>query len=419
MMMRMQRLSILVVLSVLAGKSLAFAPQHAGARLVQRIALSAEPPTSESIQDDIEDMRTQAKERLKALNQKMEAWKSEKPVSVASEVTKEEKAVVATFTTTKKTKKENDALLKGVPSIPKEGTRSIQPLQQQQQRPARKPGDMDLLDDTRWKIVFNIGREPNTWMPAKWARSGERLLFHCVVDLTEEPLYERDDFFQGIAGAKVLQVVEAWVVPTGVGAASRGRRPISVKETGGYKVVPEKGPMGTDVLRLYIELQEEVHSAPGTDVYCPIGRVYGTCGYFTMHSTPANEVPWKEVLAQEHRAAKTAYDQAQMEVDSDENLISWDKMKNMKQVMDLRGKLNSVTERLRAAREFEPDKAQLRRSRDGRVALTREGGVCCKVTKGLAVEYHILGKMELASVKHDDEGHEHDHDSDRLNKLRP
>ena len=46
----------------------------------------------------------------------------------------------------------------------------------------------------------------------------------------------------------------------------------------------------------------------------------------------------------------------------------------------------------------EPDRALLRLSQDQSVGLTKEGGVCCRVHKGLAIEYHILGKFETASM---------------------
>ena len=35
-----------------------------------------------------------------------------------------------------------------------------------------------LLDNTRWRLMLNIGRENNTWMPKTWGISGERLLMN-------------------------------------------------------------------------------------------------------------------------------------------------------------------------------------------------------------------------------------------------
>ncbi len=46
----------------------------------------------------------------------------------------------------------------------------------------------------------------------------------------------------------------------------------------------------------------------------------------------------------------------------------------------------------------EPDKGLLLFLRDGDVGLTKEGGVCCWVNKGVVVEYHILGRFSIASV---------------------
>jgi hypothetical protein len=285
------------------------------------------------------------------------------------------------------------------------------------QRTSKSNSDQnkDLLDDTRWKIVFNIGRERGTWMTEKWGASGDRLLFQVVVDLTEEPLYERDEFFQGVAGQKKLEIVEAWVFSTGVGAASRGRQPVAVKSQGGYKVLPGKGPAGTDILRLYIELTDKVQSKADSDVYCPAGRVYGTCGYFATpgvlqdrSSGGGRDQPYsKDILMDEQRRLSRQYKQIEEEQEEDKRLVSWDQMKRMKKLMELRIQLDRVATELQRAREWEPEKSQLRMSQDGRVSLTKEGGVSCNVRKGLALEYHILGKMELASVKHEDDD---DHD---------
>ena len=60
----------------------------------------------------------------------------------------------------------------------------------------------------------------------------------------------------------------------------------------------------------------------------------------------------------------------------------------------------------------EPTKDSLRLSRDQAVGLTQEGGICCKKQNGLALEYHILGKFEIASI----ENREH---SDYKDILRP
>jgi hypothetical protein len=46
--------------------------------------------------------------------------------------------------------------------------------------------------------------------------------------------------------------------------------------------------------------------------------------------------------------------------------------------------------------------------------------VCRKVPKGLAVEYHILGRVEVASIKPDDAALEHDEYRDLVeHKLHP
>jgi hypothetical protein len=138
-------------------------------------------------------------------------------------------------------------------------------------------GRHERLDGTRWKLGFNLGREPGTWMPPAWGASGSRLYFEVVVDFLAEPnLDERDDFFLGRAGCKRLRVLDAWMFPTGTGSDSRGRRTIRASEGGTYKVLPGQGPRGTDIVRFCLDIADDgvVHD----DVNCPVGRLYGTCG---------------------------------------------------------------------------------------------------------------------------------------------
>jgi hypothetical protein len=76
----------------------------------------------------------------------------------------------------------------------------------------------------------------------------------------------------------------------------------------------------------------------------------------------------------------------------------------MKEQWDVRFKAERVAKKLQLAKQQDPERAQLRLSTKGNVGLTREGGVCCKVHKDVAVEYRILGRMEFGCVeKHDDE----------------
>ena len=68
-------------------------------------------------------------------------------------------------------------------------------------------------------------------------------------------------------------------------------------------------------------------------------------------------------------------------------------------MMDLRVQANELQKRMNECAVQNPDRSILRFSRDQSVGLTREGGLCCKVQKGLAIEYHILGKFEIASME--------------------
>lgn len=253
-----------------------------------------------------------------------------------------------------------------------------------------------LLEDTRWRLMLNIGREPGTWMPKDWGVSGDRLRMHLEMEFSAEQLYEREEFLNGISGARVLNVIheEAHIAPS----MREGGRSVRVK-SGGWRVAPSEGPMGTNVLRFYFDLEEKTQHR-GSDVYCPLGRIFCTCGYFpmTQRNNRIHYVSEKETLKQAMDDLGIQYEALVKQNEQDTNLISWSKLQRSKQLMDLRMEANKLNHRMHEAHVREPDKSLLRLSQDQSVGLTKEGGVCCRVNKGLAIEYHILGKFETASM---------------------
>mmetsp|Transcript_26284 Transcript_26284/g.39803 ORF Transcript_26284/g.39803 Transcript_26284/m.39803 type:complete len:84 (+) Transcript_26284:1064-1315(+) len=68
-------------------------------------------------------------------------------------------------------------------------------------------------------------------------------------------------------------------------------------------------------------------------------------------------------------------------------------------MFDLLNENQKLTERMREARIQEPQKDMLRFTENGTTALTKEGGLSCKVMKGLTMEYHILGRFSIASCE--------------------
>lgn len=265
---------------------------------------------------------------------------------------------------------------------------------------------LNLLDDTSWKIVYNIGREKGTWMPKDWAVSGDRLLFQCTVHFTKDPLPQQqyyDEFFHGPTDTKLLIVKDAFIIPRGVGDSSVGRRSLPVQQMGAYKVCRNQGPCGTDIVRFYIELTDVV-TVPDheSDVYCPAGRIYATCGYFPM---PPKHDPAKpslrEKAQEEYNAALHDYENVQFQLESDtRGLLNVYHLKLIKQSWNAKKHMDNMAIQLREARQREPEKSQLRLSTDQTIGLTREGGVCSKVHKGLALEYHILGQIEVGFNSH-------------------
>ncbi len=263
---------------------------------------------------------------------------------------------------------------------------------------------INLLDETSWKIVYNIGRERGTWMPKEWGISGDRLLFQCTVQFTKDPLQDRqyyDEFFHGYTDTKQLLVKDAFIIPRGVGDSSVGRRPLPVQPKGAYKVCRNQGPCETDIVRLYIELTDVV-TVPdhNSDVYCPSGRIYATCGYFPIQSKlDPTKHSLRDKSQKEYNEALHEYEGIQLQLDSDtRSFLKVDHLKLMKKSWDTKQHVDKMAQQLRDARQREPEKDQLRLDMAQKIGLTREGGVCCKVHKGLALEYHILGKVEVGCM---------------------
>ncbi|KAG7349823.1 hypothetical protein IV203_012420 [Nitzschia inconspicua] len=261
---------------------------------------------------------------------------------------------------------------------------------------------LKLLDNTRWRLMLNVGREPGTWMPKTWGISGDRLYLNLEMEFTEDHLYERDEFFNGVSGSKVLHIIhnEGNLAPSML----EGGRRVRIRD-GGWRVVPNEGPMGTTVLRFYFDLEEETRHQ-GSDVYLPSGRVYCTCGYFPMagRSGAHGEESTRETLEKELRGLEVQYEKLSSQMELDDSLFSLDKLKRAKDMMDIRVEAERIGKAVQTARVREPDRSLLRLSQDQSVGLTREGGVCCKKQKGVAVEYHILGHFEIASIPNREHG---------------
>jgi len=277
---------------------------------------------------------------------------------------------------------------------------------------------LQRLNDTRWRMMLNIGRERGTWMPDEWGASGERLYLQLELEFSSSPLSdEGDDFLNGHSHTKVLRVVhnEASLSPT----LTEGSRKVRVRN-GAWRVAPYEGPMGTTVLRFYVELEEQT-SHQDSDVWCPAGRVYCTCGYFPMYHDPVTglvstgsvpssistsshiaPVSLKDALQEEQSQIASQYEALARANNEDPAILSWDKLKRSSKMMKLKQQATKLAHKRHELNIKEPDKSVLRLSQDQIVGLTRHGGVCCKVHKGLAIEYHMLGKFEIASTKNRD-----------------
>ena len=173
---------------------------------------------------------------------------------------------------------------------------------------------------------------------------------------------------------------------------NEGERTYKVKD-GGWQISQGDGPMGTDLLRFYIEVDEEI-SHTGGDVSVPKGRVFCSCGYFPFLLKAESNV--KEVYMNELKSLDEQISNLQKKKDETKNPIEGFKISQ--EIGKARRQAERVSEQMFNLSVTEPDKKLLRFTKDEDVGLTKEGGVCCRVQKGPITEYHILGRFSSACV---------------------
>lgn len=227
-------------------------------------------------------------------------------------------------------------------------------------------------------------------MPKDWGISGERLILNLDITFTDKQLYEREEFLGSMGGAKILKVKnnESTLSPT----ITQGSRNIKVLD-GGWRIAQGSGPMNTDLLRFYVEIEEQI-SRKESDVYCPKGRIYSSCGYFPSKRQLSG---FKERIKQQLDSMILKAEKLDEEI-ANEGPFSLTRFKKSAELFRLKVEMQETGEKLMSASVVEPNSSLLKLSQDGSVALTREGGICCKVKKGITIEYHILGKFSIASV---------------------
>jgi hypothetical protein len=259
MMMMYQLVALLWAVSEIHGLTVptSFRVRSKGLHMAPNEIMSAKDE-ADSMRAEIEEMRQEAFKRLEILNKQVHDKEDHavsdesKEVSVV-QITKSESVQLKAETTEPLIATKNVA----TPEAPLSG-KELTALQDNRNR-------IELLHGTTWKITLNIGREPGTWMPKSWGESGERLLLNLIVEFSPEQLYEREEFLASMSGAKVLKIIDSELT---VGPSLKeGSRKIAVKD-GGWRIAPVEGPAETDLLRFYVEIEEDAQHN-GCDVYCP------------------------------------------------------------------------------------------------------------------------------------------------------
>jgi len=259
---------------------------------------------------------------------------------------------------------QDDPLTRSVP-VPKSEDITLS-TQQDMHTMSSKPNEMlrkpslnrrenDLLVDTDWRILLSVGREPGTWMPKTWGVSGERLFVSLEVVFSDEQLYEREDFLGSIGDARVLKVLNDEVT---LGPGIReGSRTYKVKG-GGWRIAKGQGPMGTDLLRFYIECDSEIRHKGG-DVYVPAGRIYATCGYFPMNHPRS----WEKANLERNLEDIQIRGERKQEEMSKEGTFSLKRFSLYRELVQLKIDAENITSKLNDARVRDPDMSLLREFR--------------------------------------------------------
>lgn len=360
--------------------------------------------TEDEIREDISRLEKEASERLQNLMDQMDdlmAFDSPPESSSTSNLSPEDSTIPSKSATMDSPKSLVDPVTTVAASTtpptqkeqPTKATKTPPQRLVQPQIPARAP--LDLLQDSTWRLVFNVGREEGTWMPKDWARSGDRLRFECKVNFgSHNASRTSDDFFHG-RPVYPLQVSETYLWPTGVGV---GRRELCLSGDAFYQVTPT--PEQGDVLRLRIPLGEPLNRS---DVTCPAGHLYVTANYFglTEWHRPMREYAWQE-LQEAQQAVEKARKQLE-DGDGEENgkhgALSWLGLwKPMGELWKAEFELEKKQESYQATVQRYPEKTHMRFDSGRRVALSKEGGLCLKIHSGVAIEYHILGRVEIGCV---------------------
>lgn len=232
-------------------------------------------------------------------------------------------------------------------------------------------------------------------MPKDWGISGERLRLNLDIQFSGNQLYGREEFLGGVGGAKELIVKDE--VITLSPSLTEGSRNFKCK-SGGWRVCESDGPLGTNILRFYIEIEENIKHKDSQDIYCPSGRIYCTCGYFPLRGSN-NGALMKESLEKELEEVTQKCTDLNTQLEN-EGFFSMEKIQLTRKLMKERNRMTMVVAKLNDLKITDPDRRLLKINGDA--ALTKEGGVCCKVTKEgpvKVVEYHILGRFSCASTK--------------------
>ena len=254
-----------------------------------------------------------------------------------------------------------------------------------------------------WRLLLNLGREPDTYMPAEWGASGARLALPVEV-LVESETIDVGKERSFLTGNKCycLSVLED---PTFVGPS--GEETVRLGDTGGWKIASRRTgrPGDAGVLRFWLDL---VDRAVRNDVSIDAGeRLYCTANCWRESELEAGRRRIQP-LVQKYQEAQERIDQRLPHETGDRRLDGTNPVETVKAYADMAVLVKNRDDRLQELRDAERKlpSPQLELSKPGRWPGTTElvvlapGKVVVQRRNAFGVEeFYIVGSWTATPLE--------------------
>lgn len=297
------------------------------------------------------------------------------------------------------------------------------------------------LSDTLWRLRLDLGREPNTWMPEEWGKSGSRLGLAVDIGFSHElpsseilqgrdklpsqaplaPSSGLEGFLEGVLPKPtrradrnerdLLGSPACWrklkiLGPASMMTLDRGKVEVPVK-AGAYSIREETsngsiGQMTTKILRFYLDFPEGARKG---DVSLPVGeRVYFATPIYTAGSFGESQLrrQQEELRAEFDTLSESLQSSVYNRNEESGEVTGLNPLEAMMNAGKIQRLQRLRDEVRRAMAQLPPEETLSRAAGEAgeRGVLVANDGICTRLAKesSFSREYHILGKWSLAAV---------------------